>query len=104
MICLPQYAIHRDHRWYDQPTEFRPERWTREFRRQLHPFAYLPFGAGARRCIGEGFAWTEAKLILATIGQKWSFRSDSGHKIGLTPLVTLCPTGGMPMFVDGRRT
>ena len=104
MICLPQYAIHRDHRWYDQPTEFRPERWTREFRRQLHPFAYLPFGAGPRRCIGEGFAWTEAKLILATVGQKWKFRCDPHHKIGLTPLVTLCPTGGMPMFVDGRRT
>ena len=104
MICLPQYNIHRDHRWYDKPTEFIPERWTREFRRLLHPFAYVPFGAGPRRCIGEGLAWTEAKLILATVGQKWSFRHDPNHEVGLTPLITLCPTGGMPMFVEARRT
>ena len=104
MICLPQYTTHRDHRWYAEPTEFKPERWTREFRRQLHPFAYVPFGAGPRRCIGEGFAWTEAKLILATVGQKWNFRHDPDHKIGFTPLITLCPKGGMPMFADGRRT
>ena len=103
MICLPQYIIHRDRRWYDEPTEFRPERWTREFRRQLHPFAYVPFGAGPRRCIGEGMAWTEAKLILATVAQKWSFRHDPSHEIGFDPLITLCPTGGMPLFADERR-
>ena len=102
MICLPQYIIHRDPRWYANPMEFRPERWTREFRRGLHPFAYVPFGAGPRRCIGEGYAWTEAKLVLATIGQRWSFRPELNHKIGFTPLVTLCPTGGMPMFAYGR--
>ena len=103
-ICLPQYIIHRDNRWYDNPTEFRPERWTPEFRRQLHPFAYVPFGAGPRRCIGEGFAWMEAKLVLATIGQKWRFRHDTNHKIGFTPLITLCPTNGMPIFVERCRT
>ena len=104
MICLPQYIIHRDHRWYDSPAEFRPERWTPEFRRQLHPFAYFPFGAGPRRCIGEGFAWTEAKLVLATVGQKWRFRHDPKHKTKLTPLITLCPTNGMPLFVERRQT
>ena len=103
MVCLPQYIIHRDQRWYDNPMDFRPDRWTREFRRQLHPFAYVPFGAGPRRCIGEGFAWTEAKMILATVGRRWSFGHDPKHRIKFSPLITLCPTGGIPLFAGGRR-
>ena len=74
-ICLPQYIIHRDNRWYDNPTEFRPERWTPEFRRQLHPFAYVPFGAGPRRCIGEGFAWTEGQAGPGHGGPEMEFSS-----------------------------
>ena len=102
-LCLPQYIIHRDNRWYDNPTKFRPERWTTEFYRQLSPFAYVPFGAGPRRCIGEGFAWMEAKLVLATVGQKWRLYHDPKQEFGLTPLVSLCPTNGMPMFAESRR-
>ena len=101
-LISPPLLAHRDARWYDDPLEFRPERWTPEFRQSLPRFAYFPFGGGPRLCIGEGFAWMEAKLLMATLGQHWAMRHDSRHKIELLPLVTLRPKGGMPMFLERR--
>ena len=104
MLCLPTLITHRDSRWFDDPNEFKPERWTSDFKDSLHKFAYYPFGGGPRLCIGEGFAWMEAKLILATIGQQWTVRHDSRHKVGLTPLISLRPKNGMPLFLRQRQT
>ena len=101
-LIAPQLIIHRDPRWFDDPLEFRPDRWTEEFKEKLHRFAYYPFGGGPRLCIGEGFAWMEAILVLATLGQQWSMRSDPSHSIVLQPLVSLRPKGGMPMFLERR--
>ncbi len=102
MLAAPQILLHRDARWFADPLEFRPERWTPEFRKQLPRYAYFPFGGGPRVCIGAGFAWMEAKLVLATIGQRWRMQPDPKHKIVLRPLVTLRPQGGMPMFLERR--
>jgi len=66
--------VQRDSRFFDDPTAFKPERWTPELRRELHDFAYAPFGGGPRICIGREFALLEAKLALATIGRQ--FRLD----------------------------
>ena len=101
-VSAPQLIVHRDPRWFDEPLEFRPDRWTPEFRAGLHRFAYYPFGGGPRLCIGEGFAWMEAMLLLATLGQRWSMRHDSRHKVRLQPLVSLRPRGGMPIFLERR--
>jgi cytochrome P450 len=61
LISIPVYAIHRDPRHYDAPSEFRPQRW-----RQKPPRgAYLPFGAGGRACLGESLAMTQALIILS---------------------------------------
>ena len=102
-LVAPQLIVHRDPRWFDDPLEFRPDRWTPEFRESLPDFAYYPFGGGPRLCIGEGFAWMEAMLILATLGQSWSMRRDSRHEVELVPLVSLRPKGGMPMTLERRR-
>ena len=101
-LIAPPLLIHRDPRWFDDPLEFHPDRWTAEFKEQLPRFAYYPFGGGPRVCIGDGFAWMEAMLILATLGQKWAMRHDPGHRIELLPLVSLRPKGGMPMFLERR--
>ena len=74
LILSPQLLVHRDPRWYEEPLAFRPERWTPEFRAALPRFAYYPFGGGARICIGDQFALTEVKLVLASIGQRWRLR------------------------------
>ena len=48
----------------------------------------------------RGFAWMEMKLVMAAIGQRWSVRPDPSHKIAFTPLVSLRPKGGMPMYLE----
>ena len=103
MLCLPTFITQRDARWFDDPNDFRPERWTTDFKDSLHRFAYYPFGGGPRLCIGEGFAWMEAKLILATLGQLWTVRHDARHKVGFIPLISLRPNNGMPLFLSQRR-
>ncbi len=78
-LAAPQILLHRDARWFEDPLEFRPERWTPEFRKQLPRYAYFPFGGGPRVCIGDGFAWMEAKLVLA-----------SGGACATIPITRLC--------------
>jgi cytochrome P450 len=71
VVHLPQWVIHRDDRWWESPTEFRPERFTEESDRPSYSF--FPFGAGPRRCLGEHFARAEAKIALAGLVQQFSF-------------------------------
>jgi cytochrome P450 len=70
-VHIPVLRIQRDPRFFDDPGEFRPERWSPAFRQSLHNFAYAPFGAGPRICIGREFALMEAKLALATVGRQY---------------------------------
>ena len=93
----------RDPRWFEQPDDFRPERWTEEFRRDLPRFAYFPFGGGPHQCIGEGIAWMQMKIALATLCQSWRFRHDPRHKPEMLPRITLLPKGGMPGVLERRR-
>ena len=92
-----QWMVHRDPRWYDNPEEFLPERWTKEFEKELPRYAYFPFGGGPRLCIGYAFAEMEAALILATIAQRvqLDYLSDSPPK--LYPSITLRPLHGLPV-------
>ena len=91
----------RDPRWFEDPLEFRPERWTPEFRSELPRFAYFPFGGGPHQCIGEGFAWMEAKIALATLCRRW--RAASRGKAEIVPRITIKAKGGMPMTLERRR-
>ncbi len=73
-VFMPQWVIHRDSRWYDDPEVFRPERWEGGLIQRIHRYAYFPFGGGPRLCIGNNFAQMEATLVLATIAQKFRIR------------------------------
>ena len=66
-----QYIMHRSPEYWPDPLAFRPERHTPEARATRPRFVYFPFGGGRRQCIGEGFAWMEGVLSLATIAQRW---------------------------------
>ena len=103
ILTAPQLIVHRDPRWYDEPQQFRPDRWTPAFRENLPRFAYFPFGGGPRVCIGEGFAAMEARLLLATIAQRWQLTHDPQHQIRLLPRISLRSQGGMPMHLQRRR-
>ncbi|HVG37657.1 MAG TPA: cytochrome P450, partial [Pyrinomonadaceae bacterium] len=77
LVVVSQYLMHRDARYYPQPARFYPERWNPEAKRERPAYAYFPFGGGSRRCIGEGFAYMEGVLLLATLASRWRLRPVS---------------------------
>jgi cytochrome P450 len=87
-VVIPHYLVHHDPRWHQDPERFDPERWTPERRAGLHRYAYFPFGAGARRCIGESFAELEGRMVLATVARDWRMepvpqKRDPAHPVSL---------------------
>lgn len=102
LVLMSQYAMHRDKRYYKDPEKFMPERWVTDPKDAKQPFTYFPFGGGARRCIGDQFAWMEGVLLLATIARKWKLRHVPEHKVEMQPLVTLRPKYGMQMVANSR--
>ena len=101
-ILMSQYVMHHNPRYYEEPNQFNPDRWTEEFKSLLPRFCYFPFGGGIRGCIGEPFAWIEGILIIATIAQKWSMCLLPSHRIKLDPAITLRPKHGMKMKLIQR--
>jgi cytochrome P450 len=101
-VFMSMFVTHRDPRWWPEPERFEPDRWTPEAEAKRPRYAYFPFGGGPRVCIGEGFAWMEGVLLLATVAQRWSFRLVPGHPIVLQPLITLRPRHGMRMTAHAR--
>ena len=95
------YVTQRSARTFTEPLEFRPERW-HESQPTLPKFAYFPFSAGSRMCIGESFAWMELILLVATIAQQFRLRLVPGHPVVPQPLVTLRAKHGMRMTVEKR--
>lgn len=96
------YVVQRDPRYFDAPEEFRPERWTEAFVKQLPRYAYFPFGGGPRLCIGNSFATMEAVLILATIAQQFRLTLVPNQIIKPLPSVTLRPEHGIKMVLEKR--
>jgi cytochrome P450 len=102
LVLMSQYVMHHDGRYFPEPLRFDPERWTQGARESRPQFSYFPFGGGPRRCIGEGFAWLEGILLIATIAQKWRLRLVPHHPVALRPSITLRPKHGMKMTIEGR--
>lgn len=103
IVLLSQWVMHRDPRFFPDPECFDPDRWTDEARAARPRFAYFPFGAGPRICIGEQFAWMEGVLVLATLARRWRPRLAPGHHVALQPSITLRPAGGMRMVLESSR-
>ncbi|MGB0839413.1 MAG: cytochrome P450 [Chitinophagales bacterium] len=104
MVKIFVYGIHRDPRFYTNPDAFEPERFAPEIAKQRPKYAYLPFGGGPRLCIGNNFALMEMQIVLAMMAQRFRFRlAKPDETIGLEPLVTLRPKGGVAVFVEKRR-
>jgi cytochrome P450 len=97
-----QWATQRDARFFDQPLEFKPERWTPEFETRLPKYAYFPFGAGPRVCIGASFAMMEMILVLATIGRRFHLQLDPDHPVETYPAMSLRPRDGVKITVHAR--
>jgi len=101
-VLISQYITHRDPRHFSDPLCFKPERFFAGGRASFPKFSYFPFGAGARQCIGEAFAWMEGVLLLATIAQKWRLHLVPAQRVEPQPLITLRPKYGMRMQLEKR--
>ncbi|ELZ98862.1 cytochrome P450 [Haloferax mucosum ATCC BAA-1512] len=99
-IHLSVIRVHRDERWYDDPLSFDPERWTGDGDRPT--YAYLPFGAGPRSCLGRSFALTEMKIVLAAVLREFELDWGTDAPLGITPEMTTQPKGPTPLVVRRR--
>ena len=99
---MSQWVVQRDPRYFESPEEFRPERWTPEFSKQLPKYAYFPFGGGPRVCIGQDFAMMEAMLAIATVLRKFKLALVPGQLIEPQPVVLLRPKNGIRIQATAR--
>jgi cytochrome P450 len=97
LITVNTYALHRDPKLFNDPERFDPERFAAGWETRIPRYAYLPFGGGPRVCIGNGFAMMEARLIVATLAQRWRFLLEPDQQVIPAQLVTLRPKNGIRM-------
>jgi cytochrome P450 len=101
-LYLCQYVIHRNPRYWPNPEQFDPERFSESAKKERHKFAYFPFGGGVRVCIGEAFAKMEGVLVLASIAQRFALTLVPGQTIVPKPHMTLRPKNGIMMRLHQR--
>jgi cytochrome P450 len=101
-IIIYPWVLHRHRKLWDNPERFDPERFSPEQSVGRSRFAFLPFGAGPRTCIGAAFAMQEAVLILATLAQLYRVTLVEGQNIQLQCRVTLRPRAGIRMRLGAR--
>src|SRR5205807_8620728 len=96
------YVTHRHPEFWENPEGFDPGRFEPERAAGRHRFAYLPFGAGPRKCVGESFGMLEMQLVLATIAQRYQLDLVPGHPVVPQPAISLRPRYGMWMTLRPR--
>lgn len=107
VIVIDSYILHRRSDLWPRALEFDYTRWMRDPKTGLkpklpHPFAYLPFAAGPRSCIGQNFALLEAKIMLAMLIQRWNFELVPGQKIVADIKVTMRTKYGLWTKISKR--
>ncbi len=91
LLILSQWVMHRLPEIWQDAEVFKPERWDPAHEQQIPPGAYFPFGGGPRTCIGMPLAQLEAKMILASILQRYTPQPIPGYTPGFQPVITLRP-------------
>jgi cytochrome P450 len=102
VVTVSPYVLHRRRGLWDHPDAFDPSRFLGEKRDRIDRFAYIPFGAGPRVCIGMAFAMLEGIILLAHLLRAFRFDLVKGHVVMPLQRVTLRPREGMKMHVKPR--
>ena len=101
-VLMMPWTVHRHRKYWDQPNAFMPERFHPENRDKIHRYQYLPFGAGARTCIGASFAMQEAAIALGVLMSRYRFDTTRATNPWPVQKLTTQPEGGLWMTVTKR--
>ncbi len=102
IVSVSPYVLHRHKTLWRNPDDFDPSRFLPGEREKIDRYAYIPFGAGPRVCIGQAFALQEALIVLAHLLRRVRLDLFPGHPIALQQRITLRPRHGMRMIVHRR--
>jgi cytochrome P450 len=103
-IVIAPYLLHRHRRLWERADLFDPSRFLPGARDAIGRYAYLPFGAGPRICIGAAFALQEATLVLGTVLRNFRIAMAPGAEVWPLQRLTLRPRGGLPMVLTARES
>ena len=95
LIWIPIYALHHDPKYFPDPEKFDPERFN-DINKNINSYAYVPFGVGPRKCIGNRFALMETKILFVHILQNFVLEKceKTKHPIELEKTIVISIKGG----------
>eukprot|EP01027_Heterolobosea_sp_BB2_P010572 GEZU01015503.1.p1 GENE.GEZU01015503.1~~GEZU01015503.1.p1 ORF type:complete len:527 (-),score=124.49 GEZU01015503.1:55-1635(-) len=100
------WALHHNPKYYDNPEEFRPERFDTRVSPPIHPYAFIPFSAGSRSCIGMKFSQVESVLILAMVVKNYTIHVPDGvdvkEMMKAYTVITLQPVNPLHLVLKRR--
>lgn len=102
VVAISPYTLHRHPAFWPNPEQFDPDRFTPEQEAARHRYAYLPFGAGMRKCIGDQFALMESMMIVPMVLQRYRLSLVPDHPVEGHALITLRPRYGIHITIQPR--
>lgn len=100
VVMMGIYSMHRHQQYWPYPDKFDPERFRNEASNRERKYIYMPFGGGARVCIGNQFAMMEGAIILATLMQRVRLKLVPGHPVVPQALLTLKAKHGVAVHAE----
>ncbi|KOX28223.1 cytochrome P450 [Saccharothrix sp. NRRL B-16348] len=97
LIC--PYTLHRHPGFWEEPDRFDPDRFSPGRSSGRSRYAYIPFGAGPRVCVGSGLGMMEATIVAASVVRELRLSTVAGYEVRGEPMLTLRVRGGLPMTV-----
>lgn len=101
-VFLSPFVTQRLHHVFPNPQEFDPRRFSPENIEKMHPYAFIPFSAGQRNCIGYKFALLELKTVISTLLRKYRISLNSDCEVSLSYRITLRAKGGIYLQLHPR--
>lgn len=101
-VMLSPYYTHRHPDFWENPLQFDPDRWTPEREAARHNYAYHPFAAGQRICIGNNFSLLESHILLALLAKHFAPRLAAGFTPQWVMQGVLKTANGLPMLIEAR--
>jgi cytochrome P450 len=98
-VMISPYTLHRHPGFWPDPGRFEPQRFSPAQPGPAHRYAYIPFGAGPRVCVGSNLGMMEATLVTAMAARRFRLALVPGRKVTAEAMLSLRVRDGLPMMV-----